>query len=106
MKTRNELIEYFMDSLEYEDVNNIVDELKEEYNAIHSDYMQAEKKITGLLSFEDFDNYDTTATYLTAITVCNAFILGYEQCKKDILNALMEQQKTMEKVTDTLNCPR
>ena len=86
MKTRNELIEYFMQSLEYADVNNIVDELKEEYNAVNSDYMQAEKKITGLLSFEDFDNYDTTTTYLTTIIVCNAFILGYEQCKKDILN--------------------
>lgn len=86
MKTRDELIEYFMDSLEYEDKNNIVDELKEEYNAIHSDYMQAEKNITGLLSFEDFDTYDTTTTDLTTILVCNAFILGYEQCKKDILN--------------------
>ena len=86
MKTRNELIEYFMQSLEYADVNNIVDELKEEYHAVNSDYMQAEKKITGLLSFEDFDNYDTTTTDLTTIIVCNAFILGYEQCKKDILN--------------------
>ena len=85
MKTRNELSEYCMQSLEYEDVNNIVDELKEEYNAIHSDYMQAEKKITGLLSFEDFDNYDTTTTDLMTILACNAFILGYEQYKKDII---------------------
>lgn len=86
MKTRNELIEYFMNSLEYEDKNNIVDELKEEYNATNSEYIQAEKRITGLLSFEDFDNYDTATIELTTIIVCNAFILGYEQCKKDILN--------------------
>ena len=46
MKIRDELIEYFMDSLDYEDINNIVDELKEEYNANYSEYMQAEKKIT------------------------------------------------------------
>ena len=30
MKTRNELIEYYIDNLEFEE-NNIVDELKEEY---------------------------------------------------------------------------
>ena len=82
MKTRDELIEYFMDSLEYGDKNNIVDE----YNADYSEYIRAEKIITGLLPFEDFDNYDTATTDLTTIIVCNAFILGYEQCKKDILN--------------------
>lgn len=86
MKNRNELIEYFMESLEYDDMNNIVDELKEEYNANHSDYMQAEKRITGLLSFEDFDKYENATIDLTTIIVCNAFILGYEQCKKEILN--------------------
>lgn len=86
MKTRDELIEYFMDSLEYGDKNNIVDELKEEYNADYYEYIRAEKRITGLLPFEDFDNYDTATTDLTTIIVCNAFILGYEQCKKDILN--------------------
>ena len=85
MKTRNELIEYYIDNLEFEE-NNIVDELKEEYNATNSEYIQAEKRITGLLSFEDFDNYDTATIELTTIIVCNAFILGYEQCKKDILN--------------------
>lgn len=30
MKNRDELIEYFTDSLEYDDANNIVDELKED----------------------------------------------------------------------------
>ena len=93
MKIRDELIEYFMDSLDYEDINNIVDELKEEYNANHSDYMQAEKRITGLLSFEDFDNYDTATTYLTSIMVCNAFILGYEQCKRDFIEDIKNSTK-------------
>ena len=93
MKIRDELIEYFMDSLDYEDINNIVDELKEEYNANHSDYMQAEKRIAGLLSFEDFDNYDTATTYLTTIIVCNAFILGYEQCKRDFIEDIKNSTK-------------
>lgn len=84
MKTRNELIEYFMDNLEFEE-NNIIDELKEEYNDTHSDYMQAEKRITGLLSFEDYDTYDTATTNFTLILLCNTFVLGYEQCKKDVL---------------------
>lgn len=85
MKTRNELIEYFTESLEYEDKNIIVDELKETYNDTYSNYSIAEKKITDLLPFEEFDNYDTTTTDLMTILACNAFILGYEQCKKDIL---------------------
>ena len=91
MKTRNELIEYFIDSLEYE--NNIVDELKEEYNTTHSDYKRAEKRIAGLLSFEDFDDYDTITTDLTTIIVCNAFILGYEQCKKDLIEDIKKSTK-------------
>ena len=86
MKNRNELIEYFMQSLEYDNKNSIIDELKEEYNTNHSDYMQAEKRITDLLSFEDFDKYENATIDLTTIIVCNAFILGYEQCKKEILN--------------------
>lgn len=93
MKIRDELIEYFIDSLDYDDINNIVDELKEEYNANHSDYMQAEKRIRGLLSFEDFDNYDTATTYLTSIIVCNAFILGYEQCKRDFIEDIKNSTK-------------
>lgn len=86
MKTRNELIEYFMQCLEYDDKNKIVDELKDEYNAKHSEYMQAEKVITDLVSFEDLNKYENATIDLTTIIVCNAFILGYEQCKKDILN--------------------
>lgn len=93
MKTRNELIEYFTDSLECDDANNIVDELKEEYIAIQSDYRKAEKRLTGLLSFEDFDNYDTTMTDLTTITCCNAFILGYEQCKRDFIENIENSAK-------------
>ena len=84
MKTRYELIEYFMDNLEFEG-NNIVDELKREYNANDSEYMQAEEKITKLVPLEDFDEYDTARSNLTTVIVCNAFIQGYEQCKKDIL---------------------
>ena len=86
MKTRNELIEYFMQCLEYDDKKKIVDELKEKYNVNHSEYMQAEKVITDLVSFEDFNKYENATIDLTTIIVCNAFILGYEQCKKDILN--------------------
>jgi len=51
MKTRDELIEYFMDSLEYGDKNNIVDELKEEYNADYSEYIRAEKKNYRVITF-------------------------------------------------------
>ena len=86
MKTRYELIDYFMQSLVYDDKNNIVDELKREYNANDSEYMQAEKKITNLVPIKDFNEYETATINLTTILVCNAFILGYEQCKKDILN--------------------
>lgn len=86
MKNRNELIEYFIQSLEYDDKNNIIDELKEEYNDNYSVYMQAEKRITDLLSFEEFDDYDTATTYFMNVLSCNTFVLGYEQCKKDILN--------------------
>ena len=84
MKTRNELIEYFMDNLEFKG-NDIVDELKEEYNATDSEYVRAEKRITGLVSFEEFDAYDTSTTDFVTILLCNTFILGYEQCKKDII---------------------
>ena len=93
MKTRNELIEYFMQCLEYDDKNKIVDELKEEYNANHSKYMQAEKVITDLVSFEDFDKYENATIDLTTIIVCNAFILGYEQCKKDFIENINGKTK-------------
>ena len=93
MKTRNESIEYFMQCLEYDDKNKIVDELKEEYNANHSKYMQAEKVITGLVSFEDFDKYENATIDLTTIIVCNAFILGYEQCKKDFIENINGKTK-------------
>lgn len=93
MKNRDELIEYFTDSLEYDDANNIVDELKEEYNATNAKYMRAEKLIRALLLFEDFDDYDTATTDLTTIIVCNAFILGYEQCKRDFIEILKIVQK-------------
>ena len=53
MKTRYELIDYFMQSLVYDDKNNIVDELKREYNANDSEYMQAEENITKLVPLED-----------------------------------------------------
>ena len=93
MKNRDELIEYFTDSLEYEDKNNIVDELKEEYNATNSEYMLAEKRVRALLLFEDFDDYDTATTDLTTIMVCNAFILGYEQCKRDVIEDMKNSTK-------------
>lgn len=93
MKNRDELIEYFTDSLEYDDANDIVDELKEEYNATNAKYMRAEKMIRALLLFEDFDDYDTATTDLTTIMVCNAFIIGYEQCKKDLIEDIKKSTK-------------
>ena len=93
MKNRDELIEYFTDSLEYDDANDIVDELKEEYNATNSEYMRAEKRVRALLLFEDFDDYDTAATDLTTIMICNAFILGYEQCKRDVIEDIKKSTK-------------
>lgn len=85
MKTRNELIEYFMESLEYDDMNIIVDELKEEYKENHFRYSLAEGVLRILVSFEEFDAYDTTTTDFMTILLCNTFVLGYEQCKKDII---------------------
>ena len=84
MKTRNELIEYYIDNLEFEE-NNIVDELKEEYKKNRFLYLLAEGVIQNLVSFEEFDAYDTATTDFVTILLCNAFVLGYEQCKKDII---------------------
>ena len=50
MKTRNELIEYYIDNLEFEE-NNIVDELKEEYKKNRFLYLLAEGVIQNLVSF-------------------------------------------------------
>ena len=93
MKNRDELIEYFTDSLEYDDANDIIDELKEKYNATYSEYMRAERLVRALLLFEDFDNYDTAMTDLTTIMICNAFILGYEQCKRDVIEDIKKSTK-------------
>lgn len=93
MKNRDELIEYFTDSLEYYDANDIIDELKEEYNATYSEYMRAERLVRALLLFEDFDNYDTAMTDLNTIMICNAFILGYEQCKRDVIEDIKKSTK-------------
>ena len=84
MKTRNELIEYFMDNLEFEE-NNIVDELKEEYNKNYFRWVLAEAVLQNLVSFKEFDAYDTKMTDFVTILLCNTFVLGYEQCKKDII---------------------
>ena len=92
MKTRNELIEYFMDNLEFEK-NNIVDELKEEYKKNEFLYHFAEIVIRKLASFEEFNIYDTAMADFVTILLCNEFILGYEQCKKDILNHINETTK-------------
>lgn len=93
MKNRDELIEYFTDSLEYDGANDIIDELKEEYNATYSEYMRAERLVRALLLFEDFDKYDTAMTDLTTIMICNAFILGYEQCKRDVIEDIKKSTK-------------
>lgn len=86
MKTRNELIGHFMRCIEYYDKNNIVNELRKKYNVNYSNYLKTQQIIMDLVSFEDFDEYENATIDLTTIIVCNAFILGYEQCKKDILN--------------------
>lgn len=93
MKTRNELIGHFMRCIEYDDENNIVDELKKIYSLSHSIYKNAEKNITNLVSFEDFNKYENAAVDLTTAIVCNAFILGYEQCKKDLIEDINKSTK-------------
>lgn len=85
MKTRNELIGHFMRCVEYDDENNIVNELRKKYNVNYSNYLKTQQIITDLVSSEDFNKYENATVDFTTIIVCNAFILGYEQCKKDIL---------------------
>lgn len=82
-----------MRCIEYDDKNNIVDELKEEYNANRSDYIQAEKRIAELLPFEDFSKYENATVDFTTVIVCNAFILGYEQCKRDFIEDIKNSTK-------------
>lgn len=55
--------------------------------------MRAERLVRALLLFEDFDNYDTAMTDLTTIMICNAFILGYEQCKRDVIEDIKKSTK-------------
>ena len=93
MKTRNELIGHFMRCIEYDDENNIVDELKKIYSLNHSNYKNAEKTITDLVSFEDFNKYENATVDFTTVIVCNAFILGYEQCKKDLIEEINKSTK-------------
>lgn len=93
MKTRNELIGYFMRCIEYDDENNIVDGLKKIYSLNHSNYKNAEKTITDLVSFEDFSKYENATVDFTTVIVCNAFILGYEQCKKDFIEDINKSTK-------------
>ena len=55
--------------------------------------MQVEEKITKLVPLEDFDEYDTARSNLTTVIVCNAFIQGYEQCKKDFIENINGKTK-------------
>lgn len=93
MKTRNELIGHFMRCFEYDDKNNIVDELRKKYNVNYSNYLKTQQIITDLVSFEDFSKYENSTVDLTTIIVCNAFILGYEQCKKDFIEDINKSTK-------------
>ena len=93
MKTRNELIGHFMRCIEYDDENNIVDELRKKYNVNYSNYLKTQQIITDLVSFEDFSKYENATVDLTTIIVCNAFILGYEQCKKDLIEDINKSTK-------------
>lgn len=93
MKTKNELIGHFMRCFEYDDENNIVDELKKIYNLSHSIYKNAEKNIKNLVPFEDFNKYDNATVDLMTVIACNAFILGYEQCKKDLIEDINKSTK-------------
>ena len=93
MKTRNELIGHFMRCFEYDDENNIVDELKKIYNLNHSIYKSTEKNITNLAPFEAFNKYENATVDFTTVIVCNAFILGYEQCKKDLIEDIKKSTK-------------
>lgn len=93
MKTKNELIGHFMRCIEYDDENNIVDELKKIYSLSHSIYKSAEKNIKNLVPFEDFNKYDNAAVDLMTVIACNSFILGYEQCKKDLIEDINKSTK-------------
>ncbi len=93
MKTKNELIGHFMRCVEYDDKNNIVDELKKIYNLSRSIYKSAEKNITNLVPFEAFNKYENATVDLMTVIACNAFILGYEQCKKDLIEDINKSTK-------------
>lgn len=93
MKTRNELIGHFMRCIEYDDENNIVDELRKKYNVNYSNYLKTQQIITDLVSFEDFSKYENATVDFTTVIVCNAFILGYEQCKKDFIEDINKSTK-------------
>lgn len=93
MKNRNELIGHFMRCIEYDDEKNIVDGLKKIYSLNHSTYKNAEKNIKKMVSFEDFNKYENAVVDLTTAIVCNAFILGYEQCKKDLIEDINKSTK-------------
>lgn len=97
MKNRNELIGHFMRCVEYDDKNNIVDELKKIYNLSHSIYKSAEKNIKNLVPFEDFNKYENATVDLTTAIVCNAFILGYEQCKRDFIENIENSENSAKK---------
>ena len=93
MKNRNELIGHFMRCFEYDYENNIVNELKIKYNVNYSNYLKTQQIITDLVSFEDFSKYENATVDLTTVIVCNAFILGYEQCKKDLIEDINKSTK-------------
>lgn len=97
MKTKNELIGHFMRCFEYDDENNIVDELKKIYSLSHSIYKNAEKNIKNLVHFEDFNKYDNATVDLMTVIACNAFILGYEQCKRDFIENIENIENSAKK---------
>ena len=99
MKNRNELIGHFMRCIEYDDKNNIVDELKKIYNLSHSIYKSTEKNIKNLVPFEDFDKYDNATIDLMTVIACNAFILGYEQCKRDFIENIENSENSAKKIS-------
>ena len=97
MKTKNELIGHFMRCIEYDDKNNIVDELKKIYNLSHSIYKNTEKNIKNLVPFEDFNKYENATVDLMTVIACNAFILGYEQCKRNFIENIENSENSAKK---------
>lgn len=84
------LVDYFMENVDPDGIENMILELSLEYGSRTLDFQKLEQNIIRQLSHKDFDEYDSLRTYLTVLELCNSYVLGYEQCKKDLLKNMYE----------------